>query len=363
MLYEDQAETELDKIQSTIISVGLLGNLLGYSNITIKTASADGTIIFDRGPHPSQLYRWLSSLPILQRFLPKKPHSYAYDILNSLVLEQKGRGQFMSTQAEQSKLQASLRDKMKASLVDSWDVAKPAQPPKKQPRGVRKWLDAASKKRTQILDAIVSWRWGDIKPDPKKNIHVWRKHWTVLMKSSWDSIISTFIMAMLSIVYLSGYMTILDWFNVPSSFLIIINILIGLVCIAILARFWFECADWGNDLYILTPTHIIDVEKQPLLLSEKRNQADLDKIENVFFKQEGLWDNMFNIGDIVITTAGELPITFYRVGNPRDVQRQIFEQMQTAKSNVAQKASKAEDEKFTRWFDVYHNNFVNLGGC
>ncbi|MDM8528053.1 cyclic nucleotide-binding domain-containing protein [Anaerolineales bacterium HSG24] len=361
LMYEDQAQARLGKIQNTSISVGFWGKMLGYCDLTINTASADGQIYFNRSPYPSILYDWIAWLPPFSWFLSTEKKVYAHEVLASIVHEQKGQGQLISAQAQRNQMREAIQREMEQSHKDPWDVAKKAKKPKAKVSKRTKRFSAFRKRTSSIWNSIIPWRHVDIKPDPQNNVYVWRKHWTVLLSNSWDSL-GTFILATsLVFLYVWGYYYIgLD--ELAGGLLIIASILVVLVYAGVFFRFWYEAADWGNDLYILTPAQVIDVDKKPLLLSERRNQSDLGNIENVIFQQAGILDNLFNIGDVLITTAGEEPLKFDRVGNPRQVQHLVYEQVQIAKSKKLLGAADTQNKQFTQWFDVYHDTFVNLGG-
>lgn len=361
LLYEDQAEAPIEKIQNVTLSTGFLGNMLGYCDLTIDTAAADSTIFFSRSPYPSKLYAFIAWLPPFRWFLPQGPAIYPHQILRTELHEQQGRGKALSAQGANIALRDAIRQEMSLSKIDVWEAAGTASPPPPPPSWGKKMRGRIATAWINFRDAIIPWRYWDIKPD-NKNIFVWRKHWTVLVRETWDSTLSFILFTALVIIYFFGYYSNL---GLPSltGFFLPIYFIAAIGYFGIACWFWYEWADWGNDLYILTNSQIIDIEKEPLLLSEKRNQIEVKNIENVVFKQEGILDNLFNIGDVVITTAGGEPLTFLRINNPRDVQHKIFERSQAAKSAAAKAAAEAERKKFTKWFDVYHQNFVNLEGC
>jgi uncharacterized membrane protein YdbT with pleckstrin-like domain len=126
---------------------------------------------------------------------------------------------------------------------------------------------------------------------------------------------------------------------------------------------WWEVTDWSNDLYIITPTHVVDVEKKPLFFAESRVQAELEAIQNVSFEQRGLLNSLFDMGDVVIETAAKAgKLTFTRVDNPREVQREIFKSVEKRRQQKAQEEAKRRQKEFSEWFDVYHETFVDLEG-
>ncbi len=80
----------------------------------------------------------------------------------------------------------------------------------------------------------------------------------------------------------------------------------------------WEIEDYRNDLYILTPDKVIDIEKKPFG-PEERREAGLSQVNNVF-SQTTYFSNFFGYGNVVLNTGGGGPsITFNRVPRPSEV--------------------------------------------
>ena len=204
LLYEDQAEAPIEKIQNVTLSTGFLGNMLGYCDLTIDTAAADSTIFFGRSPYPSKLYALIAWLPPFRWLLPQGPTIYPHQILRTELHEQKGRGKALSAQGADIALRDAIRREMNLSKIDAWEAAGTASPPPPPPSRAKKMRARIANSWTNFWDAIIPWRYWDIKPD-NKNIFVWRKHWTVLVRETWDSTLSFILFTVLVIIYLFGY--------------------------------------------------------------------------------------------------------------------------------------------------------------
>jgi hypothetical protein len=90
------------------------------------------------------------------------------------------------------------------------------------------------------------------------------------------------------------------------------------ILIAFLAWSAWEIEDFRNDMYILTPTNIIDIEKKPFG-PEDRRAASLGAITNVSFETTFI-SNFLGYGNVVVETAGSGgKFTFLHVPKPRDV--------------------------------------------
>ncbi len=102
------------------------------------------------------------------------------------------------------------------------------------------------------------------------------------------------------------------------------GLLVGITLLALLGfGGWiaYQIEDYRNDLYILTPTNVIDVEKVPFG-PEDRRTASLGALQNVTV-QTSFISRIFNYGDVFLETAGAGKFTFHGVPNPTEVVRLI----------------------------------------
>jgi len=115
-----------------------------------------------------------------------------------------------------------------------------------------------------------------------------------------------------------GWMIVIllgSWGLLPGPWL---TVFIIAILIAFLAWSAWEIEDFRNDMYILTPTNIIDIEKKPFG-PEDRRAASLGAITNVSFETTFI-SNFLGYGNVVVETAGSGgKFTFLHVPKPRDV--------------------------------------------
>lgn len=98
--------------------------------------------------------------------------------------------------------------------------------------------------------------------------------------------------------------------------------------------FWYEALfgyllasfiHWYFNIFIVTNKRIIDIDFL-FLLYKKFSETKLDKVQDISFKTGGIMATMFNYGDVIIQTAGELPnFVFEKVPRPSEVVRIISE--------------------------------------
>jgi len=358
LLYEDQAVSEIYNVENVTSRSKFLGNMLGYYDVQIDTAAPDGQIIFDRTPKNSAIHNFVASLPLINLLLKPQNIPTPDNILKSSITNKEGRKQAFSVEQQRRGLEKAIEAQMGKSQVDPWDTAGEAAAPKPKETAWQKRRKDIIKRRTAFLDTIIPWRYVDVKPNPKKNIMVWRRHWSALIKETWASS----LMFLLFTGFLAGSAILTAYVpDFVDTVLQAVGFLVFLVYVPIVIWFWWSLADWGNDLYVLTKNEVKAIHKKPMLLADLTVQSDLDKIQNVYFKRVGLFNSLFNVGDVIIETAGNIAIEFKDIHQPREVQHQVYKRMNDTKKEAAQKKQATQQKDFTKWFDVYHHSHVNLG--
>lgn len=95
-----------------------------------------------------------------------------------------------------------------------------------------------------------------------------------------------------------------------------------------LATFGFALASfigWFFNIYIVTNERIVDIDFF-YLLYKKFSEAELTKIQDINYTSGGILAAIFNYGDVVVETAGELPnIDFESIPYPEKVVETIRE--------------------------------------
>ncbi|MDP2860976.1 MAG: PH domain-containing protein [bacterium] len=81
--------------------------------------------------------------------------------------------------------------------------------------------------------------------------------------------------------------------------------------------------NWYFNVYIVTDHRVIDVDFYGLLY-KKVTEAPLGKIQEVSYKDPGLWRIFFDFGDVLVqTAAAQVEIDFHSVPKPQEVVRVI----------------------------------------
>ncbi len=183
----------------------------------------------------------------------------------------------------------------------------------------------------------------------------WRKHWVALLGPitlpSGLILLATLVVAWL-LSREEG-----DQVSVLISY--------GIVLLFLVPWWLWVFEDWQNELYQVTSSRIIDVERLPFGLREERREASLGMIQNVNLKVPGVIGRLFGYGSVTIETAGAGAFTFDYVKNPQAVQTEIFRRMAAFTQRKRQEEAQRRRDELLDWFTVYdemRNQDVEPGG-
>jgi uncharacterized membrane protein YdbT with pleckstrin-like domain len=139
----------------------------------------------------------------------------------------------------------------------------------------------------------------------------------------------------------------------PTADWSLILVAYGVALVVLLPWWLWRFDDWQNDIYQVTSTRIIDVERLPMFLREDRREASLGMIQNIKFEIPGLLGKILNYGSVTIETAGAGAFTFDCVKDPSGVQREIFRRMEAFQKNKERAAAERHRTELLDWFAVY----------
>ncbi len=90
--------------------------------------------------------------------------------------------------------------------------------------------------------------------------------------------------------------------------------------------------NWFFNVYIITNKRIVDMDFYHLLY-RRVSDAPLRNIEDISYDVQGAFEALFNIGDVIIQTAAELPqFEFQSVSNPAKMQDILSDLVKEAKN-------------------------------
>lgn len=141
----------------------------------------------------------------------------------------------------------------------------------------------------------------------------YRKHWAVLLQDLfWPAALLALSLGLIGL-RLAG-----AWAFLPASLT-----LLGLGGLVIAAAGWalYEFADWTNDVYQISSTHILSIHKKPLG-DEERQVAALDNILGTEVDRKGVIGQLLNFGTVTVS-VGATQLTFEGVFHPIGAQQDI----------------------------------------
>ncbi len=173
----------------------------------------------------------------------------------------------------------------------------------------------------------------------------WRKHWIALIRP--------LALPSLLIILSSGVAVGLLSSALGQRWWQLVLIVYGLLLIFVLPWWLWRFEDWKNDLYQVTATRIIDIERLPFDLRETRREASLGMVQNVNLEIPGPLGKLLKYGSVTIETAGAGAFTFDLVKDPRGVQAEIFRRMEAFQERQQREAALRRREELAEWFAAY----------
>jgi uncharacterized membrane protein YdbT with pleckstrin-like domain len=306
LMYESRQETPLSAILSITKQSSFLGRILGFSDIAIRTYT--GVLFF-------------------------KHISSADEVIN-LLTEQWERIKKQISNEDREEMETLLRQKIKPEDIIE---QKENQEPDFTGQTIVKsgWL-------MNILATLFSMR------KEEEAVITYRTHWFMLLKKT--------IFPSVSIITLFLLFSILPNLNIAvpilNPFLLILGIL------SMVATIWwiYQFVDWRNDFYLITKDQLVDVNRKPLGLEDRRS-APIKNIQSVEYKRIGFWGILLNFGTVFIR-IGDSEFTFDLVHNPSQVQKEIFDRYNTLMTIEKKNQLDEERERMASWMEAYHHIFM-----
>ena len=296
LLYDSRQESPLDALQSTSTNTSQLGRILGYGNVAIRAYI--GTILFKGISNPDQVM--------------------------GLVQEQQARAQIGQRRAEQRLIESMIEKRLTPGPPAVGQAAKPPSAPK--PNRLRTFLSDMFHLRNEIGGTIL-----------------YRTHWYILLQKTFMPGILLVGLFALWLLGVFGKFTLL---SIGS-----LSVLIFLIGLVIFGWWFYQYLDWHNDVYLITPDQIVDVNKKPLG-KEERRAAPVKNILSIEYKRLGILGLLLNFGTVFIR-VGDQQFTFDDVFNPSEVQRELFNRLSARTYADKQAAQDSERNRMADWVAAY----------
>ncbi len=303
-LYDSRREAPLHQVLSVSVSTTVLGRLLGYGDVIIRTFTSQ--VVFKN---------------------LKDPRAMA-----AMVDEHYRRAQI---QREEEDLEVKAR--AIRGIVDADGDAEelPAAPPSSIP-------DGSQKPRRSEPSGLGRWTFKT--RFEEEGAIVYRKHQAVLLGHIWLPSIAILVVVGAFGARLGGLITLFT----PLTFLI--GTLIWLIPLAV---WWvYGYVDWRDDIYLITPTHIVDIYRKPLG-REVQRVAPLENILGTEVDRRGIIGLLLNFGNVV-ANIGTAQFDFEGVSDPTGVQQDIVRAQEALMERKRRAEEKKQRDQMVEWLNVYH---------
>jgi len=310
LMYESRAEAPLPVVQNAAVQTTEWGRQLGYGDVTVNTFS--GPIKFHNIPNPQAV--------------------------SDLILEQVNRTRIQQKTSE--------RNVLKNSLKAAMGIQKPPAPPPPPP--------PAPQKKPSGTDVVFGW-FKQITfqvKEQKGDTVIYRKHPFVLAKelvAQLGGVLIILVVFLLSAINLGA-----KWFAVIDlTYTLILWSVLLISFLALVANIGYEYFDWKNDIYMVTPTQVFDIERKPFG-TEQRKSANLDAVGNVAFIRPDFISYLLNYGTVTIQAGPGGEMKFFNVFDPLSVQQDIYRRKEQRERTKADAAAKARHDEYAQYFGTFY---------
>jgi hypothetical protein len=279
----------------------LLAQIMDFGDLRVETFS--GMVSMKDVPHPNDVK----------------------DLIQREIERVKARARASERQA--------IRDELTKRIeVQEAPKAAPVVPP-----------PAASKVRA-VLPGIIRYFFPKLR-EVQNDAIIWRKHWIKLWAAAWPP-----FLGLIGTVW-----AIINWWNswFPFGQLPDEAWLIWSIPLSVFFVWWlWQFEDWRNDLYILTGTRIIDIERVPFFLSEKRRETTLSRIQTTEFKIPTPLARFLQFGDLTIRVPGST-FEFKSIHDPAGAQTDINKRLSEFQKRQAENEARGRRNELSDWFAAY----------
>jgi len=314
LVYDVRTEAPIDMVQDVNVERLLAGRIFGFGDVTVRTASKAGGVLFANVPSP--------------------------DMVEKLIQAERAR----AVAAKRSQQKEILR----RQLVSGLGVALPilertrALGPNPQPHGRRPPSFHLPRFELATPPGYVR----------EAGHYLWRKTWVnLLQRAGIPAAIFCFLLLALVFGITEGLFAsgALGWPG--SSWLLLWLVLF----VPTAFWLWFQVVDWQNDIYVVTDDRLIDIEAKPLALSYQRREGSLDRVQTASAEQKGFWANVLDYGNVLILTAAADPgFTFSVVGDPKKKQAIIFQKLDAFRQRQEEERTREGQRQVIEGLQAYH---------
>jgi len=295
--YDSRQESPYSAILSTGLESSIWGRTFGFGTIHLRSYTGDLT--FKRLPFP--------------------------DVIYGLLEFQRYRAVRETQQQDRAEIRETLQERIEGKSTARRSGLNDLKP------GVTSTYTSGS-----LLDLLA--RFYGLRRDRSGSV-IYRTHW-------WKLLLKTIIPGLLLLGVVA--FLVVKWIGLTPS-LTDTQAYGGALIVALVSWCWwlYQYIDWHNDIYIITPDQLVDVNRTPLGKEERRS-APIKNIQTVQFKRKGIIGLILNFGTVRIQIGNE-ELTFDNVYDPAAIQAEIFAYFK----KFNQRIHKMEQEKLADWIKTY----------
>lgn len=175
---------------------------------------------------------------------------------------------------------------------------------------------------------------------------IYRTHWFVFIRKT----ILPFLGMVLSVIFLLA--PAYGWFGLVAERLGTYQSILIATGISMALWWIYAAVDWRNDYFLITPEQIVDVNRKPLGMEERRS-APVRNIQTIEYKRQSIFGLLFNFGTVFIR-VGDVEFTFDYVPHPSYVQQEIYTRFQRIREGEKKENADLNNERLASWMDAYH---------
>ena len=308
-IYDSRLEAPLHQVLAASITTDVMGRWLGYGDVTVKT------------------YTGQIRLPHIAR-----PKAVA-----AVVEERWRRLQLNSRQEDRADKTTAVRQ-----LLDGEQAVQAES--KAVPAGL---TETAGEERQEPEVGLNHWNF-ELRFE-ERGVITYRKHWAVLLGML---ALPSFVLLLLVGLIGGNLGGLLHWFDLPAT------LLLGGLGLLLAGSWWaYQFADWANDIYQVSPTHILDVYRRPLG-RELRRAAPLENILSTEVDRRGLIGLLLDFGDVRVNVGAE-QLDFEGVFHPGDVQQDIARAQEAFMAGQRAAREKQQRDEMVEWLGAYHEEIAS----
>lgn len=318
-IYDSRQEVPLATILSVNVETDLIGRALDYGNVAVRTFV--GNIKFDYVDHPNQ----------------------AADMIREHWERTKSKG----SQAQKDAMKNAIRAKLGLTVIKTPQEELPpivaAQDKEVQKKGVIR-LVLANLFKLRVEDG------GKV---------IYHKHWYILLQQMGRPLLFFLGLVILAIIrigslYKNPIEAVFERVESGGFRPDTILVTIPLIMLPFIGWMVWEYIDWKNDIFLVTPDEIVDLDKTPLGTEERRS-AQIENILSTEYKREGLTGYLLNFGTVYISVGGS-KLEFQDVLDPAGVQADINRRRMVRLAKKNEDSANVERERMAVWLAAYHQN-------